>query len=161
MFGFGKKHVAAEIVGHNLTAYVMDADDCWRDVCQLRSYKTTGPVATCEMAFARAAIARSVFRQNGNQAVVDRMMKASRACIVETFTGEDNDDTLAFYRGPMSEMGPLTASLYEAIAFPSSQWAAKLGHRLGVPGIPSVEIAPIAERQRQRVEQMLRKLKVV
>ena len=82
LFGWGKQHAAAEIVGHNLTAYVMDADDCWEDVCQLRSYKPTGPVATCEMAFARAALARVAMLEHRNSAIVERMIKASTNCII-------------------------------------------------------------------------------
>ena len=161
LFGWGKKHTAAEIVGHNLTAYVMDADDCWEDVCQLRSYKPTGPVATCEMAFARAALARVAMLKHRNSAVAERMIKASTSCIIETFTDEDNDDTLAFFGGPMNEVGPSIVSLYEANVFPLSQWASQLGSRLSVPGIWSIEIAPMAERQQNQVIGMLDKVKVV
>jgi hypothetical protein len=161
LFGWGKKHAAAEIVGHNLTAFIMDADDCWQDVCQLRSYKTTGPVATCEMAFARAALARAAMLDHRNSAIAERMAKASTACVVETFTDQDNGDTIAFYGGGMSSVGPSIVSLYEANVFPLSQWASQLGSRLGVPGVWSSEIAPMGERQRQRILEMLDKVKVV
>ena len=29
LFGFGKKAVAAEVAGRNVTAHMIDADSCW------------------------------------------------------------------------------------------------------------------------------------
>ena len=161
LFGFGKKHVAAEIAGHNLTALVIDADDCWRDVCEMRGYSTSGPVATCEMAFARAGIARALFREHSSNAVADRMLTASKALVVDAFSGEDTDETLAFYSGPMDEMGLMVMHVYETIAWDPAQWASKIGSRLGVPGPASIELAHIAERQHERVKGLLSKIKIV
>jgi len=161
LFSWRKKHVAAEIAGHNITVLVLDADDCWRDVCALRSYKTTGPVATCEMAFARAGLIRSIFSKHKSRAVAERMLKSSSACVIDSFTDEDNDDTLRFYGSKMAVVGPSIVALYEENIFPSSQWASLLGGRLGVPGVWSSEIAPMVEHQEQRILKLLGDINIV
>ena len=161
LFGLGRKYVAAEVLGHNLLTLAMDADDCWKDVCGLRSYKTTGPVATCEVALARAAIARSCLKEHRNPDVSDRLGKAAAACVVETFAGEDTEDTLSFYGGPISERGLFIVELYEQSAVLPSQWASLLGRRLGVPGVGASEITSIAEQQRRSTLSILSKVKIV
>lgn len=160
-FGMNKKQFVAEKVGHNLLTLVMDADSCWSDVCKLRSYKTSGPVAVCEMAFARAAIARSCMIEGQIPSVADRLATAALGCLVETFTGQDNEDTLKFYGGPMNERGPSIVANYEENLISTSQWASVLGSRLGVPGVWASEISPMADFQKQRIQDILRKVKIV
>ena len=116
--GWFKKRVKADLAGNNIAALVMDADDCWSDVCALRSYKTTGPVATCEMAFARAALAKSIFRETQSEEVADAMCAAADRMVLESFTGEDTDETRKFYHLPLSKAAPNWVKIYLDNAFP-------------------------------------------
>lgn len=159
--GLFKKRVNADLAGNNITALVMDADDCWSDVCALRSYKTTGPVATCEMAFARAALAKSIFRATQSEEVADAMCAAADRMVLESFAGEDTDETQAFYHLPLNQAAPNWVANYLDNAFPETQLASILAMRLGVPGMAAIEIAPLFEALATRIHAILKPYKVV
>lgn len=106
----------------------------------------TGPVATCEMALASAGIARFIMRAFKPEHIGGRLVKGSIGCVVETFFEEDNDDALAHFGKPMSEIGNSIVDMYEAKAIMSSNWTSLLYSRLLVPG-PAVEFAWFADAQ--------------
>lgn len=160
-FGLGKKPVAAEIVGRNLTALMINAESCWQDVCALRSYKTDGPVATCEMAFARAALTKAVLCENQHSAITERISQAADNLVLESFTGEDTNATRAFYGEELAQAAPKRVALYGDNVFPHAQLASVLAAQLGVPGIPSVEAAFMFENVEKRVRAVITKLRIV
>lgn len=161
LFGFGKKPVAAEVAGRNLTAHMIDADSCWRDVCGLRSYKTEGPIATCEMAFARAALVKFMLKEQRPASVAERIDKAADELILESFTGEDTEATHLFYGEPLEIAAPKRVAAYSEHAFMTSQLASVLGAKLGVPGMASIEIAPFFDDVARQVKALTAKIKLV
>lgn len=160
LFGFGRKPVSAEIAGRNLTNVMMDADHCWADVCGLRSYKPDGPIATCEVAFARAALTKAILMEDKGQAVAERISRAADAAVLDSFTGQDTDATRAFYGEELKDAAPKRVALYSDNVFPPAQLASTLGAQLGVPGIPSIEAAFIFEKVERQVRSALSKVKI-
>ncbi len=73
-------------IGRRLTIALMDPDDCWRDVCHLRAYNVPGPVATCEMAFARAAIVTNAIRGLQSGSIAAEMLAGVDDVVVEAFS---------------------------------------------------------------------------
>jgi hypothetical protein len=161
ILGFGKKPISAELAGRNLIAMMTDADDCWRDVCELRSYKTSGPIATCEVAFARAALVKSILASSAAPSIAERALRAADEMIEEAFSDQDTDDTLKFFDDTLSVAAKRRVSFYGHHVFPTSQLASVLGARLGVPGIPSVEAAPIFDRIEARMKSVLKDVKLI
>ena len=161
MFGFGRKTVAAEIVGNNMSYLILDADDCWKDVCALRSYDTPGPIAVCEMAFARAALMMSILGENQKPSISERISNASKSFLLDVFSNEDSEVTKNYYGLPMSQVAPERLHFYSQHVFPVSQLALVLGIRLGVPGAPLIEAAFMFESVEQRIRLQLAKLKIV
>jgi hypothetical protein len=158
-----KKEVPAEIVGRNLTHYVIEPEDCWRAVCMLRSYDTPGPIATCEMSFARAALVRSLLAEvTTDEGINARLVSASDRLIRDTFDGQDSSrDTDAFYHESLANAAPKRVQFYSEHVFPRTQLGAILGGQLGVPGHPAIEIGSLFENVVQRVEKLLGQIKVV
>ena len=161
LFGIGKKAIAAEILGNNAMAVMLNADDCWGDVCLLRSYQTADSIATCEMAFARAALVQRTLTQGQEQAVADRIVVPANKFVGDAFATQDNAETVKFYRAPMRDVALERVKFYDQNAFPISQLAATIGAALGVPGIPSVEAAFLFEKVETRVREITGKYKVV
>ncbi len=161
LFGLRKKPVAAELAGRNLTALMIEADDCWEDVCALRSYKTDGTVATCEMAFARAALTKSILNENQHPAIAERITQAADALLLESFAGEDTEVTLKFYGETLDKAAPRRVSLYLDNVFPTSQLASVLGSQLGVPGPASIEVTPLFDAAEARVRMVIRKARFI
>ncbi|MBA2388669.1 MAG: hypothetical protein H0V67_00280, partial [Geodermatophilaceae bacterium] len=151
VLGLGKKPVAAEIVGRNVTARMIDAESCWQDVCLLRSYKTEGPIATCEMAFARAALTKALLCERQHPEIGERISQAADALVLRSFTGQDTPASRAFYGEELAKAAPKRVALYSDNVFPHSQLAAILGRELGVPGIPSMEASFMFENSEERV----------
>jgi hypothetical protein len=122
----------------------MDPDDCWRDVCHLRAYNVPGPVATCEMAFARAAIVTNAIRGLQSGSIAAEMLAGVDDVVVEAFVNEDSPETLEHYGNQrLSDVARATVELNENNAFPPTQLADVFGHRLSVPGWPAAEIEPL------------------
>ena len=161
LFGIGRKAIAVEMAGRNLTAIMMDADDCWHDVCGLRAYKTSGPIATCEVAFARAALVQSLLIDACSPEQSERALKASNEMIIESFSDQDTPDTFKHYSKSLIVAAVERVAMYLENAFPTSQLAAVLGAALGVPGIPSVEAVYIFESVEARVSAQLKKAKLI
>jgi hypothetical protein len=161
LFGFCRKPIAAEMLGRNLTALMIDADDCWRDVCMLRSYKTVGPVATCEMAFARAALVKSLYGNQTRDGVSERLQLAADELILESFSGEDTPDTIDFFGCELVEAAPRRVAFYSHHTFPAAQLSGMLAARLGVPGPGAVEGAWMFEKVEKRVRDLMSKVKIV
>ncbi len=161
LFGLGKKPVSAELAGRNLTALMIDADDCWRDVCALRAYKTTGPIATCEVAFARAALTKWLLCDGIPEPIADRASRAADNLILESFSGEDTDETLKFYDKALSSAAPERVAMYSRMPWYHADLASRLGVELGVPGIPSVEAVFIFEQVDVRVRRLTSKMKLI
>lgn len=160
-FGFGKKAVAAEILGNNIMAMAIDADDCWEDVCALRSYETSGPIATCEMAFARAALVKSILLKQRVPAVADRIVKAADGFVLDAFADQDTDESRTFYGEKMQDVALRRVAFYSQHVFPFTQLASVLGAKLGVPGHPAIEAAFMFERVDKRVRELISKFNVV
>ena len=162
MLGF-KKKVAADIVGRNLTLHLIDADDCWRAVCMLRAYDVPGPVATCEMAFARAALVRSLFSELPDApGIRERLQLASDEVFAETFNAEeDTEEVREHYGMSLAKAAGMARRFYGEHVFPCSQLAAVMGIRLGVPGIPSVEAGPLFEAVVTRFEKLTSEIKII
>jgi hypothetical protein len=132
-------------VGQFLARILLNPDDCWRDVCKLREYAVPNAVATCEMAFVRAAIVKDaveqVYSNNGRtelKAGVDKF-------VMETFTNEkDTEETLDHYENkPLAVAAVEAVQFYEQHVFPLTQLADEFARRLSVPGVPSIEIGPL------------------
>jgi hypothetical protein len=131
-------------IGRRLTIALMDPDDCWRDVCHLRAYNVPGPVATCEMAFARAAIVTNAIRGLQSGSIAAEMLAGVDDVVVEAFVNEDSPETLEHYGNQrLSDVARATVELNENNAFPLTQLADVFGHRLSVPGWPAAEIEPL------------------
>jgi len=161
IFGFGKRPISAELAGRNFIAIMIDADDCWRDVCGLRSYKTSGPIATCEIAFARAALVKSIIARAAVARIAERALRAADDMIIESFADQDTEDTLKFFGDTLSVAAKRRVSFYEQHVFPVSQLASVVGLRLGVPGIPSIEAAPLFENVENRMRTVLKDIKLI
>lgn len=147
---FFKKKVPAAQAGRALACYHIDADRCWKAVCLLRSFKVPGPIATCEMAFARAAALKwAIKASRRNEAAKRAMLESVDAVVADAFDSEqDTPETLAHYRGrSLQEISHERVAFYEEHAFPSSSLAAVLGRVLGVPGPVSVEASFIFDEE--------------
>lgn len=161
LFGFGKKKVTAEIVGNNVMAAMIDPDECWKDVCALRSYETSGPIATCEMGFARAAITKSILIEGRSQAIAERIINAADAYIIETFMHESSVDTQEFYGEPMFAVAQKRVLFYSQHVLSFHGLAGQLGAAINVPGPVAIEAAFIFSGVSKRVRDLLKNIKVV
>jgi hypothetical protein len=83
--------------GRTIAIALMDLDDCWRDVCKLREYRASVPVATCEMTFARAAIIRDAIRRYQSKPIAAEMLAGVDRFVAEAFASEDSAETLEHY----------------------------------------------------------------
>lgn len=136
---------------------LMDPDDCWRDVCKLRGYRAPGPVATCEMAFARAAIIRDAITRCQSKAIAAEMLAGVDRFLVEAFASEDSPETLEHYKHErLSVVAPRAIRHYEENVFPLTQLADAFAHRLSVPGWPAAEIAPLFEEVAAEAERLMK-----
>ena len=134
-------------VGQTLAKILLDPDDCWRDVCKLREYEVPNAVATCEMAFVRAAIVKDAVDQVYSNNSRMELKAGVDKCVLETFTKEkDTKDTLDHYENKPLAVAAVEAVLfYEQHVFPLAQLADEFARRLSVPGVPSIEIEPLFE----------------
>ena len=161
LFSFGKKAVAAELAGINLVGHFIDADSCWGDVCGLRSYKTDGPIATCEMAFARAALVKSFLKMNQSEGIVDRIDMSADQFILECFKDEDTDATRSFYGESLATAAPKRVAFYAQHTFMTSSLGSALGATLGVPGMPSVEVGQLFDEVVRQAKVLTAKIRIV
>jgi hypothetical protein len=83
--------------GKALAKLLMDPDDCWCHVCMLREYKAPGPVATCEMAFARAAIIRDTISRCQPDMIASEMLAGVDRYVTEAFASDDTGDIMTYY----------------------------------------------------------------
>lgn len=160
-FRWRKNPVAAEVAGRNLTNHIIDANDCWRDVCALRSYSTDETIATCEMAFARAALVKHFLKDGQPNAIEQRIDKAADELIIDAFGDQDTDVTLQFYGEPLKAAALKRVALYEQHAFMTSQLGAALGKELRVSGVPSLEIGQLFDELTERMKQLTAKIRLV
>ena len=161
LFGLGKRKITAESIGRSFANATMNADDCWADICKLRSYKTDGVIATCEMAFARAALTKSILCDAVPSGVAVRISAAIDAAVLDSFTGQDTATTDAFYGEALGNAAPKRVAKYLENAFPCAQLASNLGVQLGVSGIPAVEADFMFEAVERRVRKALATVKIV
>ena len=144
-------------IGRRFAIILMDPDDCWRDVCKLREYKAPGPVATCEMAFARAAIIRDAITRCQPEFVASQMLAGVDQYVAEAFASEESAETLEYYEDiPLSVVAPKAIRLYEKSVFYLPQLADVVASRLSVPGLPVVEIAPLFEEVAAEAERLMK-----
>jgi hypothetical protein len=144
-------------IGRRFAIILMDPDDCWRDVCKLREYKAPGPVATCEMAFARAAIIRDAITRCQPEFVASQMLAGVDQYVAEVFASEESAETLEYYEDtPLSVVAPKAIRLYEKSVFYLPQLADVIASRLSVPGLPVVEIAPLFEEVAAEAERLMK-----
>jgi hypothetical protein len=122
MFNFFRSAISAEVAGHNITVFLTDPDDCWNTVCQLRSYKVPGPIATTEMALARAAIIKC-FPPTANHLVAERYKNSVDACILETFCDQNSETSLKHYGMKMEFAAPKIVEEYYSCGVPIGQIA--------------------------------------
>jgi hypothetical protein len=122
--------------GRTIAIALIDPDDCWRDVCKLREYRASVPVATCEMTFARAAIIRDAIRRCQSKPIAAEMLAGVDRFVAEAFASEDSAETLEHYEIEcLSVVAPRAIRHYEENVFPLTQLADALSHRLSVPGL--------------------------
>jgi hypothetical protein len=157
-----REDVKADLAGWNLIASLIDPDDCWRDVCMLRSYAVSGPVATCEMAFARTAVIRHQIKWDQSPEVATLMLAAGDRLIKERFSPEDTEETLSHYANqPLNQVAPKIIDLYEKNAFPITGLADLFASRLRVPGIASVEIGPLFEKIEVAAQKAMKSVRII
>ena len=100
--------------GRTIAIALMDPDDCWRDVCKLREYRVSVPVATCEMTFARAAIIRDAIRRCQSKPIAAEMLAGVDRFVAEAFASEA--ETLEHYEIEcLSVVAPRAIRHYEEI----------------------------------------------
>jgi hypothetical protein len=157
-----KKKFWAHEAGWRLACSLLDADDCWRHVCLLRGYEVPGPVATCEMAFARTAVIRDAIKRRQPEEIAEEMLAAVSEVTANSFAAEeDTEVTLKHYDGArLSVVAPRIIGLYEENAFPLTQLASVFAQRLSVPGF-SVEIADLFEHVAAAAERAMKSAKIV
>jgi hypothetical protein len=143
--------------GKVLARILMDPDDCWRHVCMLRQYSAPDAVATCEMAFARAAIIREAITRCQPTPVATQMLAGLDQYVVEAFAKEESVEAFEYYDDrPLSVVAPEAIQLYEENVFPLAQLADVLASRLSVPGLPAIEIAPLFEEVAAEAERLMK-----
>jgi hypothetical protein len=145
-------------MGRRLAIILMDADDCWRDVCMLRDYKVPGPVATCEMAFARAAVIKDTITRCQRDLVATQMLAGVDQFVAEAFAKEETTaEVLEYYKdAPLAVVAPQTIQLYQESAFWLPRLADVFASRLKVPGMPVIEIAPLFEEVASKAEGLMK-----
>lgn len=139
IFGFGRTKIAAEELSRNAVAMMIDADKCWDDACHLRGYQAPGPIATCEIAFARAAITIHLLGQCFPQSFLERLRKAATQYVVECFEDQDTEVSMSWYKEGLAQATLKRISYYLAGAPSHAEMSARLTRAIGVPGIPSEE----------------------
>jgi hypothetical protein len=141
--------------GKVLAEILMDADACWEDACKLREYEAPGSVATCEIAFARAAVIRFAIRRSQPEKIAVDYLRGVDQYVSEAFL-EDSEETITFYKNErLSVIAPRAIRHYEENVFPLAQLADMVAHRLSVPGIPSIEIAPLFEEVEAEAKRLM------
>ena len=106
-------------IGRTMAIALMNPDDCWRDVCKLREYRAPGPVATCEMAFARAAVIKEAIRTSQPGTIGAKMLAGVDKLVAEAFAKEDTAETVAYYGNKsLSVIAPQAVEYYEENVFP-------------------------------------------
>ena len=130
-----------------MSRILLDPDECWKDACKLREYNAPGPVATCEIAFARAAVIKDAVDRVYSGAECADIKAGVDRFIKEAFSREEaSEQILDHYDGkPLATVAVSAVNLYEENVFPLAQLADVLAQRLSVPGVPSIEIAPLFE----------------
>jgi hypothetical protein len=123
----------------------------------LREYKAPGPVATCEMAFARAAIIRDTISRCQPDMIASEMLAGVDRYVTEAFASDDTGDIMTYYNNRrLAVVAPPAIRQYEENVFPLSQLAMAFAHRLSIPGFPSVEIAPLFEEVASEAERLMK-----
>lgn len=161
LFNFGKKKVTAEIAGNNVMAVMIDPEECWKNVCALRSYETSGPIANCEMGFARAALTKSILVEGRSRVIADRIINAADTYVIETFMHESTVDTQEFYGEPMFAVALKRVSFYSQHVLSFQGLAGQLGAAISVPGPVAIEAAFIFSDVSKQVRDLLKNIKVV
>ena len=143
--------------GKMIAKILMEPEECWRQACMLRQYDAPDAVATCEMAFARAAIVRDAIMRCQPKLVADQMLAGIDRYVAEAFANEESAEALEYYEGrPLSLVAPQAIRLYQNNVFPLAQLADVLARRLSVPGLPAIEIAPLFEEVAAEAERLMR-----
>jgi hypothetical protein len=163
VFNFLKKKIPSDQASRNLIKHLVDADDCWRDVCMLRGYDAPGPVATCEMAFARTAVIKDVIRTCQPEPVAKEMLENIDKLVIEGFSGQDTEASLKYYANkPLSKVAPSAVRYYEENALTMMSLAIHFAGRLSVPDAFSMlEIAPMFQQVASEAERMMKSVKIV
>jgi hypothetical protein len=145
-------------VGKLLGKMLLNPDDCWADVCKLREYKVPDAVATCEMAFARAAVIKDAVKRLENDNVNKKMNYGIDKFVEEAFEKERvTEELLAHYQSEsFTDIARRVVRFYEENVFPLTHLADQFAARLSVPGIPSIEIAPLFEEVAAEAERLVR-----
>lgn len=157
-----RKTISVDEAVKTLLISLVDAEDCWRDVCMLRDYKVPGVVATCEMAFARTAIVKYTIRRCQPEVISKAMVAAIDRSVIEGFSGQDTELTLQHYANErLSEVGPRAVKYYEDNMLPFTGLALHFAARLSVPGAGApIEIAPLFERVAAEAERMTKSMRI-
>jgi hypothetical protein len=152
--------VSAELAGNNIAAHLLDADDCWKDVCDLRSYEMSGTIATCEMGFARAGLCEHIFVETQRPDVGHRMRIAAIKLVVDVFRTQNSPETRRHYQADLGVAAMHRVSFYTQNAFPIEQLSGVFTAELGVPGFAAVEVSPMFLRIEKRVRDLISKVRI-
>ncbi|WP_375456241.1 hypothetical protein [uncultured Methylobacterium sp.] len=144
---------AAWAVGKSL----LDADDCWRDVCSLREYKVAGSVATCEMAFARSAVIRHLYKSIRQDNISAVMTDAFDDLLKQSFAGDGGPELTDHYKQPnLTQIMLGRTAFYDQKAFPFFQLGMHFVLAVGVPdGRDATQIGLMFNAIYARGEKML------
>jgi chromate transport protein ChrA len=143
-------------IGRALAKLLMDPDDCWRHVCMLREHKAPGTVATCEMAFVRAAIVKDAICRCQPTDVAAEMLMGVDLHVAEAFVGKTDIMLRHYSNNRLSVIASRVIQKYEGHVFPLAELADAFAQRLSIPGVPSIEIAPLFEEVASEAERLMK-----
>jgi hypothetical protein len=144
-------------LGRMLARIMLDPDDCWRDVCKLRDYEVSDQVATCEMAFVRAAIMKEAVDRTESGDVAKAIAAGVDKFVYDAFEGEkESEEVLKHYDNKrLVTIAREIMDSYAQYAFLPTQLADIFANRLSIAGFPSVEIAPLFQEVSAETERLL------
>ena len=112
---------------------LVDAAGIWEDVCALGHYSAPPAIACCEVAFARVAVMKLILKRTQPREAAQAMCARTDILTADAFRGGD-EETEAFYGGPLGEAAAQAVALYSASAsHPAPLTAALIGRIEGDP----------------------------
>ncbi|MFN3944558.1 MAG: hypothetical protein ACK4K7_06490 [Allosphingosinicella sp.] len=156
----GRERIAAETAAEIVISGLLDPMSCWEDACALPDHDAPPVVACLEVAFARVAVARHMFRKTQRAAVAEALCEAADAIVRRSFPDRGDAATDAFYAMPLFEAAPRAVAGYEEPAALPHALAEALLARLGVHPAHAWQAAPLFGRSGNEAGETLRRMRV-